>query len=137
MSTIKKTSTLIKLSLNSKFNTEKFINNVILGLTSNNIIEFDNSSWGHAIKEFVSDVEVYTIIYIMHAAGIENVKSDSFLMFMDLIIMGDGDCPCCGDYMETVDSEFDVMELEYDSEPLENIKNKTEKCYNCGYTVTI
>lgn len=80
------------------------------------------------------DVPVSDVVGIIKATGISVVRSEHLDAFLNLVLVGKGDCPVCGGEMEVTDADYkccggDGYLTPYEYEPI--FEEKT--CKHCGH----
>ena len=132
---IKESDNLEKLAEAANKPAGKVAERIIEELLQRGIIEDDPCLWGQSLEDiYCRDVAVSEMLQVLHAAGIEDIKSGCFDALLDLVVMGDGDCPECGGDMEVTDFEERIVAGDgyltpYEYEPIWEEKT----CSNCGY----
>ena len=96
----------------------------------------DDRNFGDALCLIVSngDVPVSDVVGIIKATGISVVRSEHLDAFLNLVLVGKGDCPVCGGEMEVTDADYkccggDGYLTPYEYEPI--FEEKT--CKHCGH----
>lgn len=79
-----------------------------------------------------SKIKLFQVVQVMTAAGIPN-KSKYISALMDLVVVGEYDCPECGGQMDVEDGDYNVVRGDLMSQtdyiPIWEIK----KCSHCGF----
>lgn len=114
---------------------DQFSGKIISGLVQNGSIDDTHDCWGMAIKNSVDgQVLVSALVDVLHGAGITHVTDNIFDAFLDLVLIGDGDCPECGGDMEVVEGEYKKIFGDGYYTPFEYAPIwEDRKCANCGY----
>lgn len=103
-------------------------------LIKREIIIDDSAFWGCTINDaYDRDLKVKEVIEVIQATGIETVRCEHFDAFMELILLGDNDCPDCGGEMEVTDGDYKEIFTDMMTEPFVKIIWEEKTCKVCGY----
>lgn len=113
----------------------EFSNTVISELIKSEAIEDDVYCWGLAVRDAIDgDTQVKTLVDILYKIGIPIVTNRHFDALLDLVLMGENDCPKCGGEMEVIDGKYkrafgDGYLTPFEYEP----EWEDRRCINCGH----
>lgn len=108
---------------------------IVNQLIQKEMIQDDPEFWGCTLFDSIEcDVPVSDVVEIIKSTGISFVRSKHLDLFLNLVLIGNGDCPVCGGEMEVTDAEYrccggDGYLTPYEYEPIFEEK----KCKHCGY----
>lgn len=108
---------------------------IVNELIQRDMIQDVSEYWGCTLFESIErDVAVSDVIGIIKATGISVVRSEHLDAFLNLVLVGKGDCPICGGKMEITDVDYKVCAGDgyitpYEEEPI--YEEKT--CKHCGH----
>lgn len=108
---------------------------IITQLLQAELIQDTPDFWGCTLQDSIDNVTlVLDVIGVIKAIGIKNVRLGHLEIFMNLVLMGDGDCPICGGEMEVTDADYkrcggDGYLTPYEYEPIFEVKT----CEHCGH----
>lgn len=131
----KLTASLDNLANEAGLSIREFTQTVISQLIKSEAIEDIPDLWGLTVRDAIDgDTQIITLVDILHSAGISNVIDRHFDAFLELVIIGEHDCPECGSEMEVIDGKYkrtfgDGYLTPYEFEP----EWEDKKCTNCGY----
>lgn len=83
-----------------------FAENFTKKLLDEAIIE-EGDPLGQELLTFIYEENIPYILQSLHDCGIEEVTANDYETAGRLIVMGDGDCPECGDMMEVTDGRYE------------------------------
>lgn len=107
---------------------------IIEELIKREIIVDVSDIWGCAFKNVYNrDLKVNEVIEVIQSTGIETVRCEHLDAFMELILLGDYDCPVCGGEMEVTDGEYKEVFTDMLTEPFIKIIWEEKTCKVCGY----
>ena len=85
----------------------EFSDTVISQLIKSGAIEDTPDCWGLTLHKALDETtHVKILVNILNNVGIEQVTERDFAAFIDLVFMGDNDCPKCGGEMEVIDGKY-------------------------------
>lgn len=108
---------------------------IVTELINKQIIENISDNWGFPVADcYERDVTVVEMVDVIRAIGISPVRSVHLDAFLNLVLVGKGDCPVCGGEMEVTDADYkccggDGYLTPYEYEPI--FEEKT--CKHCGH----
>lgn len=108
---------------------------IVNQLIQKEMIQDDPEFWGCTLFDSIErDVPVSDVVGIIKATGISVVRSEHLDAFLNLVLVGKGDCPVCGGEMEVTDADYkccggDGYLTPYEYEPI--FEEKT--CKHCGH----
>lgn len=116
--------------------TAKEVETIILNqLLQNDIIQDNPDLWGCTLFDSIErDVAVSDVVNIIKATGISVVCSSHLETFLNLVLIGNGDCPVCGGEMEVTDGDYKICSGDgyltpHEYEPI--FEERT--CKHCGH----
>lgn len=111
------------------------ISKVIIDELIKREIIFDNTYFYGCdlIDVYGCDLKVSEIIEIIQATGIKTVKCEHFNAFVELVLLGDYDCPVCGGEMKVEDGEYEDVFTDMLTEPYVKVIWEEKKCSVCGH----
>ena len=131
---IKKNKQLETLATAANKTTEAVSKIITEELIRRNIVYDVYDFWGYAFKDvYDSDLKVKEVLDVIHAIGIKTIRCEHLDAFMDLILMGDYDCPECGGEMKVEDGEYKDVFTDMLTEPYVNIIFEEKICKVCGH----
>lgn len=81
------------------------------------------------IIEMVYEIAILDVLDILaDYFGVAEVPDKAWDAFMDCTLIGDGDCPECGGFMEWAENDWDL-----DEETGHKVNFTIYRCSNCGY----
>ena len=87
----------------------------------------DSFYFGKTLRECIDlDTLILDILDVFKDMGISRIKYSDYMALMNLTLLGDGDCPECGSFMEVSDYECSLYD---DEEPPKWVE---KMCPNCG-----
>lgn len=113
----------------------EFSDTVISQLIKSGAIEDTPDCWGLTLHKALDETtHVKILVNILNNVGIEQVTERDFAAFIDLVFMGDDNCPKCGGEMEVIDGKYkrtfgDGYMTPYEFKP----EWEDKKCTNCGH----
>ena len=108
---------------------------IVNQLIQKEMIQDDPKFWGCTLFDSIErDVPVSDVVGIIKATGISVVRSEHWDAFVNLVLVGKGDCPVCGGEMEVTDGEYkqtggDGYITPYEYTPI--CEERT--CKHCGH----
>lgn len=131
----KLTASLDNLANESGLSISEFTQIVISQLIKSEAIEDIPDLWGSTVKDAIDgDTQVKTLVDILYSTGISIVTNRHFDALLELVIIGEHDCPKCGGEMEVIDGKYKrtfgdgyMTPYEFESEW------EDKKCTNCGH----
>lgn len=129
------TASLDKLANESVLPIGEFTQNVISQLIKSEAIEETPDCWGLTVRDAIGgDTQVKTLSDILYNTGISIVTNRHFDALLELVIIGDHDCPKCGGEMEVINGKYrrtfgDGYTTPYEFEP----EWEDKRCNNCGH----
>lgn len=131
----KLTASLDNLANEAGLSIAEFSDTVISQLIKAEAIEDIPDLCGLTIKEAVDGgTNVKTLSDILYNTGIPIVTNRHFDALLELVIIGEHDCPKCGGEMEVIDGKYkrtfgDGYMTPYEFEP----EWEDKRCTNCGH----
>ena len=113
----------------------EFSDTVISQLIKSGAIEDTTDCCGLTLHKALDETtHVKILVNILNNVGIEQVTERDFAAFIDLVLMGDDDCPKCGGEMEVKDGRYKKTHGDGYINPVEYTPIwEDKKCINCGY----
>lgn len=131
----KLTVSLDNLANESGLSISEFTQIVISQLIKSEAIEDIPDLWGSTVRDAIDgDTQVKTLVDILYNTGIPIVTNRHFDALLELVIIGEHDCPKCGGEMEVIDGKYkrafgDGYLTPFEFEP----EWEDRKCTNCGH----
>lgn len=99
------------------------------------MIQDDPEFWGCTLFDSIErDIPVSEVVGIIKATGISVVRSEHLDAFLNLVLVGKGDCPICGGEMEITDGDYKVCGGDGYLTPHEYEPTFEERtCKHCGH----
>lgn len=99
------------------------------------MIQDDPEFWGCTLFDISNgDVTVSDVVGIIKATGISVVRSEHLDAFLNLVLVGKGNCPDCGGEMEVTDGEYKQTGGDGYITPCEYTPIWEERtCKHCGH----
>ena len=108
---------------------------IVNQLIQKEMIQDDPEFWGCTLFDSIErNVPASDVVGIIKSTGISVVRSEHLDAFLNLVLVGKGDCPVCGGEMEVTDADYkccggDGYLTPYEYEPI--FEEKT--CKHCGH----
>lgn len=131
----KATAQLKTLANESGLSIMEFSESIIKALFHTKAIEYEDECMGLSVKDAISeDTQVKTLVDILYNVGIPFVTNTHYNDLMELVLLGDDDCPKCGGKLEVIDGKYrracgDGYLTPFEYEP----EWEDMKCTNCGH----
>lgn len=131
----KLTASLDNLANEAGLSIREFTQTVISQLIKSEAIEETSDCWGLTVGDAIDgDTQVKTLSDILYSTGIPIVTNRHFDALLELVIIGEHDCPKCGGEMEVIDGKYrrtfgDGYMTPYEYEP----EWEDKRCTNCGH----
>lgn len=97
----------------------------------NGFIDEDSDSYGRTLEDAITYWEnkpkVADVCRVLNEMGIQRITDEIWDKYMNLVCMGDGDCPECGGDMEITSDDWRVDDTGMPYNPY-------MKCNYCGHT---
>ncbi len=129
------TASLDNLANESGLPIGEFTQTVISQLIKSEAIEETPDCWGLTVRDAIGgDTQVKTLSDILYNTGISIVTNRHFDALLELVIIGEHDCPKCGGEMEVINGKYrrtfgDGYMTPYEFEP----EWEDKRCTNCGH----
>lgn len=108
---------------------------IVNQLIQKEMIQDDPEFWGCTLFDSIErDVPVSDVVGIIKATGISVVRSEHLDAFLNLVLVGKGDCLECGGEMEVTDGEYKQTGGDgYITPPEYTPIWEETTCTHCGY----